>query len=496
MESAPAPLSRDTESLHEQVRSAVIWRSGSQVIAQIVQWTATFLVIRILAPADYGLFAMAQVVLVLLNMLNGYGLASGLIQQKDITQLQVRQLFGMLILVNAALAVAQLCLAPLAALYYRQPVVAEMLRVQALFYITTPFIALPYALLSRNMDFSKQAKVNILASIASATTALCGAVAGLGVWTLVFAPLVLFSVRAVGMTVAARSLMWPSFDFRGAGHLARYGSVMAAGQLFWFIESQADIFIAGRRFDPHMLGIYTTGLFLTQIFVAKVVPPLNEVAFSAYAKLQHDGTAVARAFARSVRLIMVAAMPFYLGLAATAEPLVLTMLGDKWAEAIPVVQLLSLAMPLTTLQVLFSPACDALGKPGVSARNGATGAAILIIAYLTGVQWGITGLCVSWLIAYPIYLAISLRRALPVIGLSARALFDALASSVLGAAAMAITVSLVDRQLPPMEPAPRLMVLVCLGAAAYGGWLALFAKGVLSDVATLIRRQPRMQPAE
>ena len=40
---------------------------------------------------------------------------------------------------------------------------------------------------------------------------------------------------------------------------------------------------------------------------------------------------------------MVAALPFYFGLAATAEPLVLTMLGDKWREAIPVVHLLALA---------------------------------------------------------------------------------------------------------------------------------------------------------
>ena len=496
MESASTTMTHDTESLQQQVRSAVIWRSGSQIIAQFVQWAATFLVIRILAPADYGLFAMAQVIMVLLNMLNGYGLASGLIQQKEITQHQTRQLFGMLILVNAALAVLQIGLAPLAAIYYRQPIVADMLRVQALLYVTTPFIALPYALLSREMDFSKQAKVNILAAIAGASTALGGALAGLGVWTLVFAPLMLFAVRAVGMTIAAKSLMWPSFDFRGAGHLARYGSVMAAGQLFWFIESEADIFIAGRSFDPHMLGIYTTGLFLTQIFVAKVVPPLNEVAFSAYAKLQHDDAAVARAFARSVRFIMVAALPFYLGLSATAEPLVLTMLGDKWAEAVPVVRLLSLAMPLMTLQVLFSPACDARGKPGVSARNGATGAAILITAYVVGVQWGITGLCVSWLIAYPLYLSISIWRSLPVIGLSARALFDAISSSALAAISMAIIVTLVDRTLPPMVPALRLVVLVSVGAAAYGGWLALFARGVLGEVASVVRRQPPMQPAQ
>ena len=122
----------------------MIWRSGSQILAQLVQWAATFLVIRILAPADYGLFAMTQVILVFVNMLNGYGLASGLIQQAEIDRRHVRQLFGMLLLLNGGLALAQvLVLAPLAAAYYRQPIVAELLRVQALLYLTTPFIALP-----------------------------------------------------------------------------------------------------------------------------------------------------------------------------------------------------------------------------------------------------------------------------------------------------------------------------------------------------------------
>jgi O-antigen/teichoic acid export membrane protein len=490
MESALAPPTREAESLSAQVRSAVIWRSGSQILAQVVQWAATFLVIRILDPHDYGLFAMTQVILVLLNMLNGYGLASGLIQQKEIGRREIRQLFGMLVLLNFTLGALQFLLAPLAAGYYRQEIVADLLRVQALLYLTTPFIALPYALLSRTMDFRLQARVNIIASLAGASAALGGALAGLGVWTLVLAPLVLFTVRAVGMTIAAKSLVWPSFDFRGAGTIARYGGVMAVGQIFWFAQSQADVFIAGRHFSPHELGIYTTSLFLTQIFVSKFVPPLNEVAFSAYARIQHDTAAVAYAFVRSVRIIMIAALPFYFGLAATAGPLVLTALGEKWRETIPIVHLLALAMPFMTLQVLFSPACDARGRPGIGVRNGAAGAAILIIAFLVGVRWGATGLATAWIVAYPLYLGISMWRSLPVLGVSVRALADAIAPALIAALAMAVIVTLTDRALPPLAPLPRLAILVAAGAAAYAGWLMLFSRDVVRDLIALVRKQP------
>ncbi|TGX55214.1 lipopolysaccharide biosynthesis protein [Sphingomonas gei] len=485
---APNPNHR-LDSLKDQVRSAVIWRSGTQILGQLLTWASTFIVIRVLSPSDYGLFAMTQVVLVLLNMLNGYGLASALIQRGDASRRAQRQLFGMLILLNLVLAAIQFGCAPFAAAYYRQPMVADLLRVQALLYIATPFIALPYALLARELDFRKQAQVNLASGIAGAATALAGAWSGLGVWTLVAAPIALFTVRAIGMTWAANALMWPSFDFRGAGDIARYGGVMATGQIFWFLQSQADVFIAGRLFDPHMLGIYTTSLFLTQIFVSKFVPPLNEVAFSAYARMKDDRAAVAAAFVKSARVIFVVAMPFYLGLAVTARPLVEVVLGPKWLEAAPVVHWLALAMPMMTLQTLFAPASDACGRPGISAKNGATGALLLPAAFLIGVHWGLMGLVAAWFAAYPLYLAISTWRTLPVIGVRLRDLIDGLAAPVIAAAGMALIVSLLARLLPPLPALAQVALLGAAGVAVYGGWLALFARDTLDEVVALVRNR-------
>ena len=489
--STAAPASTSPDSLRGRVRRAVLWRSLSQLAAQLVQWSVTFLVIRILSPRDYGLFAMTQVVLVLLNMLNGYGLASGLIRQAEVSARQVRQLFGMLIVLNGGLALAQVLLAPVAAAYYRQPLVADLLRVQALLYLATPFIALPYALLSRTMEFRGQASANVAGSLAGAGVALGGAMAGWGVWTLVAAPIALFAIRGAMMT-AATGLIRPLFDFRGAGDVARFGGVMAAGQMFWFVQSQADIFIAGRWFSPHALGIYSTALLLAQIFVAKVLPPLNEVAFSAYARLNDSpadaADALAQGFARAAQVVMAAALPFYLGLATTAEPLVLSVLGEKWVEVVPVTRLLALAMPFMTMQALLAPACDARGRPGIGVRNGATGAVILAAGFALGVRYGPLGLAWAWFGAYPIYLAISLRRSLPVIGLSPRRLGRLVGPTLAAALAMAAVVAVVDRLLPAMPPSSRLLSLGGCGIASYGLALRLLARGTLDDLLAFARR--------
>ncbi|GAA4778542.1 hypothetical protein GCM10023219_28400 [Stakelama sediminis] len=468
-------------------RQAVIWRAGSQIAGQIITWSATFLVIRILDPHDYGLFAMTQVVMSLLNMLNGAGLASGLIQKPEADERSIRQLYGMLIVLNFGLGIVQFATAPLVAAYFRQPIVADLLRVQSFLYFTTPFVAFPYALLARAIDFKPQAKVYFLSSITGAVAALCGALAGFGVWTLILAPAVLFTTRAVGMTWASGHRYRPLFNFRGAGALAKFGGLMAAGQLFWVLQSQADVFIAGRVLTPSTLGLYTTGLFLTQILVSKFVPAINDVAFSVYARMQDDREAVAVGFARSSRMVMLVAMPFYIGLAVTADPLVATVLGPKWIAAGPIVRLLALAMPMMTLQVLASPACSAMGRPGLVAKIGGVGAVLMTMCFAIGLFWGVQGLAASWFFGYAIYLIYTAIRALPVIGLSAGTLGRAILPPIIAAAAMGIVVLLIDSLLPPMSAPPRLAILVTSGAALYFGWLAVFARDILFEAMAMVR---------
>lgn len=474
------------DSLRDRVRSAVFWRSGSQIVAQIITWASTFLVIRLLNPSDYGLVAMAALVVSLLGLLEGFGFASSLIQRESIDKKHIRQVFGLLILINMALATAQFLVAPFAAAYFRQPLLVDILRMQALLFFTTPFLALPFALLSRELEYRKMAIANLLGSLSGAATALTLALMGFGVWTLVYAPIVMFAVRAASMTIAARSLVWPSFSFRGAGAMIGFGGALTATQLFWFIQSQSDIFIAGRRYEAHDIGLYTTALFLTQMLVSKFVPPLNDVAFSAYSQMHRGQKPIGPAFANSVRLILTAVLPFYFGLAITAEPLVESVLGEQWYDTIPLVSLLAFAMPFLTLQILFAPATNAMGRPGIALKVNIAGAIIMATGFVIGVNYGVIGLAKTWLVGMPVLTVVTMLISMPVIGVSFRQIAHAIAPGLLASLAMAIIVIGVDSLLPPLAPFARLSALAGAGIASYAILLMLFARNLVTEMWLLI----------
>jgi O-antigen/teichoic acid export membrane protein len=494
-EADPGPPGPHTlaPSLAAQVRTAVIWRSGSQIVTQIVSWCSTLIVIRLLAPHDYGLFAMAQVMLVLLNTMNGWGLASALIREEEVSEERLRQTLGMLILLNGGLALTQFLAAPLVAMWFGEPQVANLLRVQSLLYLAVPFCALSHAILSRRMDFRRPAQVRLAGALVGATTALTGALSGWGVWTLVFAPLAMLATEAIGMTWAAHAPIRPSFRFTGAGHIAGFGGLMTMTQLFWFVQSQADIVIAGRVLDTHTLGVYTTGLFLAQLLASKFVPPINEVAYAAYSRQQGVGPEPLLA---TIRLVMLVALPAYAGMAAVAPVLVPVLLGEQWLEIVPMLPILAIAMSMMTLQILFAPATNARGVPGAALRIAILGSVIMPGAFLIGSQWGIFGFAWGWVGGMAMLCTLTVWLSGGLIGLRlsglARAVAPPLAAALMMAAGVALLLHLLPAGLPPLL---ALICAVLLGVALYAGGLSLIAPQRLAEALRFIRNPAEPEPA-
>jgi O-antigen/teichoic acid export membrane protein len=479
-------------SLATQVRTAVLWRSGSQVLTQIVSWCSTLIVIRLLAPQDYGLFAMAQVMLVLLNTMNGWGLASALIREAEVSEERLRQTLGMLVLLNGGLALVQFLTAPLVALWFGQPEVTNLLRVMSLLYLAVPFCALSHAIMSRRMDFRRPAQVRLVAALTGAATALTGAFSGWGVWTLAAAPLVMIVTEAVGMTRASGAPIRPSFRFTGAGHIAGFGGVMTATQLFWFVQSQSDVMIAGRVLDPHMLGVYSTGLFLAQLLASKFVPPINEVAYAAYARSQGDGPEPLLA---TIRLVMLVALPAYAGMAVVAEPLVPVLLGEQWREIIPFLPILAGAMAMMTLQILFAPATNARGVPWAALRIAIIGAVVMPVSFTIGSQFGVEGFAWGWVGGMGVLCAATVTLSGRIVGLTLGGLARAIAPPLVAALVMAGVIAGLLAILPQGLPSLAVLILaVPLGISLYLGMLHLIAPDRMAEALRFARNRSETNP--
>lgn len=506
-DSAPLARARDAhdkmneEGFASRVRSAVAWRWGTQVAAQIITWTSTFLVVRLLDPTDYGLFAMSQVVVTALAFLNGHGFATSIVQTDRVDQRRMGQVFGMLLIANATLATVQFLFAPYAAAYFGEPIVADLLRVQSAIFLTIPFIALPSEWLARRLEFRKQGQVNMASAVVGALTALLLASLGWGVWALIYAGLSIFVARAIGMMVAAKLWVRPIFNPKGAWDLLTFGGTLTLCQFFWIVQSQSDIVIAGRILPTHDLGLYTQALFLTLIVTGRFIPPINEVALAAYSELHRARKPLAPYFLKTARMVMMVCAPLYFGFALTSENAILVLMGEKWTGLIPIASGLALVMPAFALQLICSPVTNAMGRPRVYLATSIAGAVIMPCAFLWGVNGGFSGseggtmgLVHAWWIAAPTLLAFTLAMTLPRIGVTLAQLLRELAPIAIGCAAMAAAVIAVQRLAPVDSPLLELAWNAAVGASVYAATFWFGFRGLVEETWAMLRERKDAPP--
>ena len=97
------------------------------------------------------------------------------------------------------------------------------------------------------------------------------------------------------------------------------------------------------------------------------------------------------------------------------------------------------------------------------------------------------GLAWAWLGGMTVLLAATIEMSLPVVGISRRAFFLAVAPGLAASATMAGLVEAADSLLPETGTGARLAALIALGIAAYAGLLFAFARPIVDEVLGLFR---------
>ncbi len=398
-------------SITGKVIHSLKWMTFTKFLAQILRWAVTFIVIRLLMPEDYGIYAMADVVMYFFALFSGAGLASALIQVRSFSNTQLRQVLGLLIVINLTLTLAVILLAPWIADFYQEERVKPVLYALLIGFLTVTIETLPTAMLEREMRFKTLSLIELAAATLSALVTLTFALCGFGVWSLVLGHLSELLLRA-GLKFSAHPVMLlPQFRFDQSLHLFTFGGIKTLTFLAWFALVSIDTVIGGRLWDTETLGIYAVALQLSYIPMNKLVPMVKQVAFPAYSKIHQEEGDMAPYIMKANGLIMIMAFPLFFGFAATAPSLVPVLLGEKWLAVILPASLIPLMLPFRASQELMDPAFEASGRPLDAFKNWMIVLAILAPLLYAGAYYGgIAGMCWAWVAGIPTsYLITSLR---------------------------------------------------------------------------------------
>ncbi len=397
-------------NLIKKAKSGLKWTAFIKFTAQIISWSITLIIVRYLTPVDFGLKAMSELIFAFLTLLATGGINSSIIQSKNLSHFQLRQVFTILLLFNLVLCFIQNILSFYIADYYNEQRLIFIFQFLSIGYLILPFISIHYAILNRNMEFKKTSIVMLIANVSGGILTLLFAINQLGVWSLIYGQLITLFLRAIGLIIVSGGLLKPTLNFNGISSLLKFGGVVLSTTIIWYIFQKMDIIIGGRLLGTETIGYYVVALHIASLPMEKIVPLLNQIAFPAYSRMQTNSTNIKYYFLKSIRVVSCTIIPIFLGLAILSENFVLVVFGDKWLDIAIPLSILSITTCMRSLNNLFAPVVNAMGHPEVQFINALISLFIMSPSIFIGVNWGVVGLSYAWLSGYTlVYIITSVR---------------------------------------------------------------------------------------
>lgn len=445
---------------------------------------------RILTPSDYGLLAMATALIAFLDLFSELGLGWAVVNAKkrDVDVLTLRKVFGLILVVHGAMFAFVLLAAPAIAEFFGEARLTVIIRVIGIQFLLVAPSVIPNAMLQRKLEFKWRSIISFAVTIVSAFVTLGLAIHGFGVWSLVLGTLTSAALSTTAINVLSPFLHMPMLAFKGLGKLFKFGGYVAASRVLLYLYLQADMILGGRLLGKEQIGYYSVGMHLASLPMQRVSAILNEVAFPAFASMQDDLERVAYHVLQAIRLTSLCSFPVFWGIGAVAPEIVDVLLGAKWAPSILPLQLMAIVMPLRMIAQLMPPTLQGVGNAKLTARNQLLTCGTMIAAFAIGVQYGIVGLSVAWLAAFPITFLVNLTTWLPALGIQASRVFAAIARPAAASAGMFALVGLA-RALGVGHGATALLTLVAIGAVGFVGLSLIVNRDELREAFSMVRRR-------
>jgi O-antigen/teichoic acid export membrane protein len=351
---------------------------------------------RLLTPADFGLVAIANVVIGFIAMFTRFGLGQALVQRKELTQAHIRVGFTIVLLSAFLLTILLIIAAPLFSTFFQNDSVTSVLQVLSLSFLLTNLGTVAEFLLIRDLAFDRLFRATVLTyTVGYALVGIGMAIMDYGVWALVGATLGTDLVKSLILIRLRPHAKRPLLAKKEFKDLIHFGGGITLANLANYMANTADYFIIGRWLGAAPLGIYQQAFNVMLLPARYLGDVLDRVLFASASHVQDQAQSLKRGYRKSMSIINLILMPTSVMMLILAPEIVLTMFGSQWEEAILPLQILLVGVAFRTTSRISDAFVHAMGSVYESAVRKYVYVLLVIIGSWAAMPWGIPGVAVA-----------------------------------------------------------------------------------------------------
>ena len=455
--------------------SAVFWGGFGSVLRAALQILVQIILARLLGPSEYGIFAIASIILSFSKFFSDIGISYGLIQKKTVSEQDIKFVFTWQVILGAVVSVAVFFLATPLSAFFKEPRVVPVIQVASVICFINAISSPSVNLLKRELDFkSLQGSAVISYIIGYIFVGIPMALVGLQVWALIGAFIVSETTCFLMMYRKSRHPIGLVLWQRGDNHLVIYGSQVFMTNVLNWIISNVDRVIIGRAFQAVEVGLYSLSYNLVSNPALTIIGVIQSALFSASARVQDDFDRLRKALLTMMGTITLVLFPVFAGIAVAANTILQSLYGNAWLPAAELLQPIALAMPFYLLLGMATPL---LWVSGQTQKEFIIQLPIAFCFVLSAIVAALFSLeAVAWVV-FGMYLV----RSAVIVSVTCRALdigwyrvFRAMRGGLITTGNTAVLIGVADLTMRQTTDSPFLWLAADIAAGALGMLLSLW----------------------
>lgn len=336
-----------SDSLKSKTVKGAVWSSIERFSVQGIQFLVMIMMARILTPADYGLVGMLTIFLAISQSFIDSGFSQALIRKQDRSEIDNSTVFYFNIGVGITLYLILFFCAPLISEFYKEPKLTPITRAVGLSIVLNSLAVVQRALYTININFKTQAKATLIGAISSGIVGIWMAYHGFGVWAIVTQQLTNLGLVTLCLWLFSKWRPILAFSKSSFKELFGFGSKLLASGLLNTIYNNLYLIVIGKFFRASDLGYYTRAHQFANFASSNIAGILQRVSYPVLCTIQDDDMRLTNVYRRLLRISAYIIFPLMMIIAAIAQPMVITILTEKWIFAA------TLLVPLCFSQMWF-----------------------------------------------------------------------------------------------------------------------------------------------
>lgn len=332
-------------SIKKDLINGVFWSAVEKYSGLIVSLVVSMVLARILSPAEYGVVAVATVIITFLQIFGTIGIGPAVIQ-KNLSQSDINSIFTFSLSLGIIITLLFFSASWFIADFYNNNLLIPICQILCIQVFFTSANVVPNALMAKNKRFKEIAKRTLTLQLTSGIFSIVAALKGAGVYALLISPV----ISSIGIFIWNLAYYKVDIDWKcNMEPVKRIFSFSFYQFMFEFVNyfsRNLDKLIIGKAMNVDMLGIYEKAYRLMQLPLQNVTSVINPVLQPVLRSLQDDKLDLANKYAKIVRFVATLSFPIGVILAFMSKEVIYLFFGKQWEAAIPIFSILSLSLPL------------------------------------------------------------------------------------------------------------------------------------------------------